>query len=334
MPENRESRLEQASPPWFDKTIGHWLPSTHFGRQAYFVLVAMIRHHGIRTANAVAFDLFLAMVPMLGVTGWLLAHLLTSSPGATHATGLLLNLTPNQVHGFLNLHISELAAKNIAPVAVLVGWWLSSSAFYTLICVFEETFDCIPRSWVSGRLLSLGFALLGMFTLGSAVAASLIASADLIALPAFGFSKIEENQLLRWLGVPLGLVAIAAFLSFIYRYSIYRPGYRRTVWPGATVATILGVCASIVLGYYASNIASYAVFYGGLAVIVITMLWLWLWATAVLIGAEVNIALEELRFQKNHPDFQIDLPAILAAKKRLLSAPQARKKIMPSPKRD
>jgi uncharacterized BrkB/YihY/UPF0761 family membrane protein len=61
------------------------------------------------------------------------------------------------------------------------------------------------------------------------------------------------------------------------------------------VATLLGAVASIGLGYYATHLARYTLFYGGLAAIVVLLFWLWLWSTAILLGAELNIAMEDVR---------------------------------------
>src|SRR5690606_34381637 len=43
-------------------------------------LVAFDRHQSLRTASAMAFDLFLAIVPMLGLIGYAIARILHSQP--------------------------------------------------------------------------------------------------------------------------------------------------------------------------------------------------------------------------------------------------------------
>src|SRR5690606_41119954 len=54
-----------------------------FLRRALWRLVAnLIEHNAARTASAMAFDLFLAFVPMLALAGWLLARMINASEGA------------------------------------------------------------------------------------------------------------------------------------------------------------------------------------------------------------------------------------------------------------
>lgn len=261
----------------------------------YQLIVALIRHHSVRTANAMAFDLFLALVPMLALAGWALTRLLVSSPEAFTKGSLLLDLTPSQLRGFITKNFHAFDAVEIAPIAVVIGWWLSSSAFYTMISVFEETFDCKPRSWLSGRLLSMGFALMGMviFLLAGAIGVFITAENLSFLLPLL--KNLSSLGLLQSIVFIASLLVISAFFALLYRYSIRRPGKVRRVWPGAITAATLGAIVSISFGFYVTNFARYALFYGGLAAIVVLMLWLWLWCGCILLGAELNIALEDMR---------------------------------------
>ncbi len=258
----------------------------------YSLLASLWHHQSMRTANAMAFDLFLALVPMLALAGWAVSVLVVSS-GVNPDTPLLTGLTPGQLEGVIGEHFHALQSSHLAPLAGLAGWWLASSAFSTLIDVFEETFECFPRNWIHKRILSLGFSLLGMVLLSAAGTVGVLWT----ALPAGLESSLSWVTKLGWttsLLALLSFVSLTAFFALLFRYSIRRPTKVRKVWPGALVATTLGAIASVGLGYYASNLARYALFYGGLAAIVILLLWLWLWSTALLLGAEINIALEDI----------------------------------------
>ncbi len=260
--------------------------------RVYYLLASLIRHQSIRTANAMAYDFFLALIPTLGLGGWAAALLVGSDSGLA-LRELFLDLTPTQISGLIGAHFDALAKLHLAPLAALAGWWISSSAFNTMIGVFEETFTCQPRHWVYSRLIALGFALLGLLLMG--LGSSFYVWVFMFAGPwGDWIHGLRHTAFLNWLFVIPGLGVIMGFLALVYRYSIRRPGRKRRVLVGATVATLLGATASLGLGYYATHIARYALFYGGLAAIVVVLLWLWLWSTAILIGAEVNIALEDV----------------------------------------
>lgn len=244
-----------------------------------------------------AFDLFLALVPMLAVAGWG-ATMLVHTENSAFNTKLFSTIAPSTLNDFLGRHFDALAATSLAPVAVVAGWWVSSSAFDTMIGVFEETFDCVQRNWIERRLLSLALALTGMVLLGLAGTLSVILA--MVPTMVNTIAELLADIGLLHASIIFGAYSIVtSFLALIFRFSIHRPSRRRRVWPGALSASTIGALSTLALGYYATNIASYALFYGGLAVIVVILLWLWLWSTAILVGAEVNVALEDLKYEKH-----------------------------------
>jgi membrane protein len=262
--------------------------------RGYWLLASLARHNSVRTANAVAFDLFLALVPMLGLAGWA-ASLIMRKGGDPDAAGVLIRgVTPAQIDAFIGQHFQALAAAHLAPLAALAGWWLVSSAFSTVLNVFEETFECAARSWLETRLVSLAFALGGMILLGVAggVGALITVAPPGLLVPVL--ESLESRGLVGTSVAIFSFLGTTSFVALLYRFSIRRPGRTRRVWPGAFLATSLGTAATIGLGYYSTNIAQYALFYGGLAAIVVILLWLWLWSTVILLGAEVNVALEDV----------------------------------------
>lgn len=270
------------------------------------LVLAIERHQSLRTASAMAFDLFLGIVPMIGLAGYAAAHLLHSQPLALLEGSRLLDLAPARLHEFLGRNLTAFAETEVAPLFALSALWLCSSAFVTMIRVFEESFDCNPRSWLVTRALAIGFAAAGLSLFLAAAAAGALMTWQ-------GFSDDRAAYFARVLGIsptlaerfePLGALAffassfgIAIYLALIYRFSIVRKVERKSI-PGAVVATIIGLLGSALFAYYVATLGRYTAFYGSLAAIVIVLLWLWLWCTAILIGAEINVALEDTSARK------------------------------------
>ena len=84
-----------------------------------------------------------------------------------------------------------------------------------------------------------------------------------------------------------------AGLSVLYRFAADRD-WPRWNWasPGAIVATIIWLAASIGFAIYTTNFGKYNETYGALGAIVVVMLWLYIGAYAVIAGAELNGELE------------------------------------------
>ena len=182
-------------------------------------------------------------------------------------------------------------------VAVLVALWSSTSG----MVVVEEGLDMAyglasDRSFVSKRAVAVPL-LCSAIVLGGAASALSVFGAqigDLIhhAVPlsesAFSFAW----TLVRWL---VALVFMNLLLSIFYYLA---PNRQRVPWRwhsvGASVATFLWAMVSLGFSLYTSRFGSFGDTYGAFAGVAILIFWLYLSGLAILIGAEVNAAREQL----------------------------------------
>jgi YihY family inner membrane protein len=256
----------------------------------------LIAHGATRTASAMAFDLFLAFVPMLALAGWVLAHVIRVNEVALTSSSVLFQVTPNQMHELLARHFARFEGMSLAPLATISGWWLASSAFHTLICVYEDAFKIDPRAWWWTRLIALGCALLAICGLSLSGAIGLL-MAGAAGNPVVGvlLRPVDALGLAKWIGIVVALVVATLFFSVLFLVSVRRKrSIRRHVVPGAAIAVVLGAVSTAAFSYYATQLGRFALFYGGLAAVAITMAWLWLWCLATLLGAEVNLLIENI----------------------------------------
>lgn len=92
------------------------------------------------------------------------------------------------------------------------------------------------------------------------------------------------------------VVGVVLTLAFALIYS-FVPNHVPFSWnwisPGAIVAIILWVLASLAFRLYLNYFNSYAATYGSLGAIIILMLWLYMTALAIIIGGAINAILNE-----------------------------------------
>jgi membrane protein len=253
----------------------------------------MARHHAGRTASAMAFNLFLATIPMLALAGWLLTVVLHRDAESLTAASTLLELTPTDVRQIFDRHFGRFSVHAVAPIAVLGSVWLASSAFHTLMSVFETALYAERRSWYKKRLIALGCVAVAIPALGfnGSVAVMLSSGSSRIVETLLGVPT--ENVLSgRLIAAAAAVGTLTALFAGFYYVAVKRPDVRRRVWPGAVVTVIIGSLASSALGYYGSTVAKFTLFYGGLATVAVALAWLWLWCAAMLLGAELNAQLE------------------------------------------
>ena len=242
-----------------------------------------------RAASAMAFNLFLAAIPLLALSGWLFARVLQNSPRAMASTSLLLDVTPEEARELIERHFQLFSAQAVAPVALFGALWLGSSAFHTCMTVFESAVSADPRPWWQKRAIALGCAIVALVAFALSAYTAVMIAGGPWALPRF---LGDEAVVLRWVAATLGLMTTTSLLAGFFRIAVRRPGIARRVWPGAVAAVAVGGTASWVFALFARSIARYALFYGSLAAVAVLMAWLWLWCAALLVGAELNAQLE------------------------------------------
>jgi membrane protein len=256
------------------------------------LILGLRLHRAGIAASAMAFDLFLALLPMLALAGWLITVVLRSSAEALVVASTLLDVTPREVSELALRHFGRFSGGAVAPVALLVSLFLASVAFHTLIDVFETASGAEPRSWVEKRLIALGCVLAAILLLGlsGSIAVLLIGGPARILETLLG--PLELPGLARHLPMLVGVVMATASLAGLFRVAGRRPGVRRRVWPGAVLAVSVGAAVSYGFAYYLGTLGRYALYYGGLAAVAVVLVWLYLVCWALLAGAELNLELE------------------------------------------
>jgi membrane protein len=259
----------------------------------------LVTRDTLQAASAMAFDLFLAAIPMLALAGWLFAAVSRGSDAVLVSVSLLVDLTPQEVRELIWNQLGQFSVTAAAPVALLGALWLASSAFNTLMAVLEVTVVAQRRPWWQRRLIALGCVVSSilLFTASGSWAVTLAGGPStvvrLLASGDFPFLDHASHFILAG----LVLLIATALLAGFFRIAVIRPGVGRRVWPGAmlTIATSGG--ASVGFAYYASHLARFALFYGTLSAVAIVLGWLWIMCLTLLLGAELNLQLEDLDAQ-------------------------------------
>ena len=66
------------------------------------------------------------------------------------------------------------------------------------------------------------------------------------------------------------------------------------MWPGAILATILWLLATLGFGWYVRNITNYNVLYGSVGTSIALLIWMYLLAAIALFGCEFNAEAERM----------------------------------------
>lgn len=246
-------------------------------------------------AAELAFFWFLALFPAL----LFVVALATSFP-MQHLMDVVLGTLARVVpHDMLVLvqeqldQISQGPPPGLLALSLLGALWSGSSAMTAIIDTLNQAYHVTERrSWWRVRLVATG---LTVVLVGFAlVAVTLVMTGP--ALAAYLESGLGVPPRFAWLWAivewPLVFGLMVTALGWVYRFA---PDLRqRGSWitPGSVVATLLWVLASLGFRWYASHFGEYQKTYGAIGGVIVALLWLYASGVAILIGAELNAAIE------------------------------------------
>jgi membrane protein len=244
-------------------------------------------------AAEMSFWLFLSLVPLAAVVGWLAARVATSPRLAAP----LLETVPVEVRELLSRQVHRVAAwhgSTVAPAAALTFLWLAGSGVNAVFDALEVQ-SGTSRPWWKRRALSLatcvvlavGAAAMGLLGVGVGWIGRLAGGAlpPVVAALEHGFL----GDALRWVSAALIAVSMTAGL---YRVGIPRKrGEHAPILPGALVSVALQALLGFAYGVYLTKLGGGGAYQAGLAVVGMTLTTLWLFSIALLLGVNLNGAL-------------------------------------------
>jgi membrane protein len=259
------------------------------------IYTAISEHRIIALAAGMTFYSLLAIFPALAALVAIYSLFADPSTIAGHVDSL---------SGFLPGGAVDVARDQLTRVASkgqqTLGWtfliglaislWSANAAMKSLFDTLNVTYgERETRGFFTLNIVSVIFTLAAIVFVQLAIAAVVILP---VALNYVGLSDRADLLLRagRWPGL---LVALTVSLSFIYRFGPDRRTARwRWVSWGSVIAAMLWLAASAAFSWYAANFGTYNETYGSLGAVIGFMTWLWISAIAVLVGAEVDAAIE------------------------------------------
>ena len=246
-------------------------------------------------AGELAFFWFLAIFPAL-----LFMVALASSVPVRHlldvAVESLARVAPGDVLVLVRGQLTQIAhepPRGLLTLSLAAAVWSSSSAMTAIIDTLNQAYHVKEgRAWWRVRLLAIGLTVVLTAFLLTAVTLLMLGPALADALE----HALAPSWRVTWVWavvewpIIFGLVVTA--LGWVYYFA---PDVRRRwTWftPGAVAATVLWMLASLGFKWYAGHFGDYDRAYGVLGGVIVALLWLYASALAILVGAELNAAIE------------------------------------------
>jgi membrane protein len=282
-----------------------------------------MRHRVTGLAAEAAFFALLSFPPLVfglaGSIGYLVQNLTDQRIGEFKAQVIDLALqgfTPDIVNTIIVPTINDVLGGpryDVISIGFVLALWSGSRAMN----VFVDTVTIMyglegHRGIVRTRMLSFGLYVLGLVT-GIVTIPLVVAGPGLVdqLLP----QRLDALSALYW---PVVVVVCVVFTATLYHVSVpVRTSWRYNL-PGAVFTLVLWIAGSAVLRWFLTASAGESTsIYGPLAAPIAIMIWLYIIAIAVLIGAALNAAFDEVWPESGPARARIELMRRLRQRARL-----------------
>ncbi len=224
-----------------------------------------------------------------------------------------LHLSIDFISNFIDKAFGSEVASLIMPIVsipdvniaffmtLLIGYYIASNGAFSIIVTSNTIYGIENTNNIERRIkaLFMTFIIVILFMF-------------ILIVPVFGNIIIEIIKYVNMnakitntvtfvfnlLRGPVAWFIIFCFIKIIYTIAPDKKLESANVNYGAVFTTIMWVLVTALYSYYINHFANYAVFYGGLANIVMLMLWVYFLATVFVIGMALNKKQEVTKLEK------------------------------------
>lgn len=204
-------------------------------------------------------------------------------------------MLPQQAMEPVNQVINDLQKQQggLLSFGVIFALWTASAAIRAIMNALNVAYD-VKEGRPAWKLYPLSL----LYTVGVAVML-ILAAVFLIVGPQavqwlthqIGLEQVFVT-LWAWLRWPAALILLTLAVAVIYYSAPDVQQKFRFITPGATLAVIVWVLATVGFNYYVTNFADYNATYGSIGAIIVLLLYFFISAAVLLFGAEINAVIE------------------------------------------
>ena len=185
------------------------------------------------------------------------------------------------------------ASGGLFSIGVLAAILGASSGMLSIMRALNAAYGIADtRTWLRKRLIAL--ALTFGFSVFILTAMLMLVFGERIGEMVGDWFGLDSLSSRAWHLVQWPIVALLGLTGLTLVYYLAPAAQRRWCWitPGTTVALVSWLVMSLGLRFYVSRFANYNATYGSIGGLILLMLWLYWSGVALLVGAEIDSAIE------------------------------------------
>lgn len=279
--------------------MGRDLSKTPLLRGACLLVRRYLRHRVGMESAALAFYLLFAAFPFLIFLSALVGLLQLDLSALLRA---LREFLPADVLALAELylrHVGENSSLRLLLFGLVFSVYFPLRAVNALVRAVRTAYHLgPPRATVWHWVRLLAYTLLLIFSI--AVTLLLLTVSDRLLAFAVTYVRLPAFVAALWaaLRFPLAAVLGCGALLALYAMAQERGTSGQVIWPGAAAALCLWLPTSWVYRRYVERVADYSALYGSIGAVIVLLMWLYLTAVILVMGAEWNAVLMDLRRER------------------------------------
>ena len=257
-------------------------------------------------ASAISFNFLLAVFPSIIFLFTLIPYIPISGLDVS-IHKFFKDVLPESGYAFLESTINSITTikrSGLLSIGFLLAFYFSTNGVRMILLTFNKNHpNYAKRNFWRNRFASFRLTLyLFVLFIASII---LIITGDIFVEWFGGLINWEDTTGKIFLTLFQYVVILLLFflgISLIYYYGPSVKHRWRFVTPGATFATIFSILTSLGFGYLANNFISYNEVYGSIGTLIVLMIWINLNSLVLLVGFEINNAVDVNRILRQRAD--------------------------------
>jgi membrane protein len=252
-----------------------------------------------RDSAALSYYLLFAIFPLLIFISALIGALHLDVNSIIRMLSQLVPESVTEVVEAYLTYVSENASQRLLWFSLVFSIWFPMRSTSALMHSIRKAYGLgTPRSMVLSQVRIFLFTIWLIVTI--ALVLVLVTVGRRVLVFAAGLIYISPHFIDLWNYLRFVILAVYMFATLVVLYLLAQGRKRpmREVLPGAGLSLLVWMVFSMAFSYYVENMAHYAQLYGSIATIIVVLIWLYTSGTMLIMGAEFNGMMLEMREEK------------------------------------
>src|SRR5690606_8306621 len=262
-------------------------------------IIGIIEGAFTNRAAAIAFSFFMAIFPFLLFILNLIPYMPLENFQEDFMNLLSENVPPTTFEAIQGIieDIMSNSNQGLLSSGFLLAMFLMANGVNAMLAGFENSYHVtITRNFIKQYLVS--------FVLGICLSVILIISVAVIIISEVLLNAIEYWYVDRLVVIDISryvlvLLMIWFCVSLLFKYGSKQLQKTSLISIGSIITTILIALSSYGFGIYVLRFAKYNELYGSIGTLLVLMIYIWLNCMILLLGFELNAAINKLKREKN-----------------------------------